>query len=31
MGSEIQATFSFRTFHDAHTAGLGQQVKEYAL
>ncbi len=31
MGSEIQATLSFRTFHNAHTAGLGQQVKEYAL
>lgn len=23
MGSEIQATFSLRTFHNAHTAGLG--------
>jgi hypothetical protein len=31
MGSEIQATFSFRTFHNAHTAGVGQQVADYAL
>ena len=31
MGSEIQATFSLRTFHDAHTAGLGQQVADYAV
>ena len=31
MGSEIQATFSLRTFHDAHTAGVGQQVADYAL
>jgi hypothetical protein len=29
MGSEIQATFSLRTFHDAHTAGVGQQVADY--
>jgi hypothetical protein len=31
MGSEIQATFSLRTFHNAHTAGVGQQVADYAL
>ncbi len=30
-GSEIQATFSLRTFHNAHTAGVGQQVADYAL
>jgi hypothetical protein len=29
MGSGIQATFSLRTFHDAHTAGVGQQVADY--
>ena len=31
MGSGIQATFSLRTFHNAHTAGVGQQVADYAL
>lgn len=28
-GSEIQPTFSLRTFHNAHTAGVGQQVADY--
>lgn len=28
-GSEIQATFSLRTFHNAHTAGVGQRVADY--
>jgi hypothetical protein len=28
MGSGIQATFSLRTFHNAHTAGVGQQVAD---
>ena len=29
IGSEIQATFSLRTSHNAHTAGLWQQVADY--
>jgi hypothetical protein len=28
-GSEIQPTFSLRTSHNAHTAGIGQQVADY--